>query len=209
MERVPHHFSAADLAGGHLALDLANTVTARDTIPRDWLVDFHVACDWAQLTKAFPVSELARLRSLAAAHSRSAREALTRLCELRECVHDGVACQIASARIPVAVVRLLEKHWKDAAAAASFDQAGVLAPRWTTGASGLDLIRHTVAWQAIALLGSEVLARTRVCAGSDCGWLFVDTSKSGRRIWCDMKTCGNVAKARRHYRRRLVVSKAP
>lgn len=34
-----------------------------------------------------------------------------------------------------------------------------------------------------------------------CGWLFLDTSKSNKRKWCNMKTCGNEAKAKRHYQR--------
>jgi predicted RNA-binding Zn ribbon-like protein len=39
----------------------------------------------------------------------------------------------------------------------------------------------------------------RVCAAEDCGWLFLDTSKNHTRRWCSMKSCGNRAKARRHY----------
>ncbi len=40
--------------------------------------------------------------------------------------------------------------------------------------------------------------RIRVCANDTCRWLFYDESRSGRRRWCDMATCGNRAKARRH-----------
>jgi len=40
--------------------------------------------------------------------------------------------------------------------------------------------------------------RIRVCANEDCGWVFHDTSRSGRRKWCDMSTCGNRAKVARH-----------
>jgi predicted RNA-binding Zn ribbon-like protein len=39
--------------------------------------------------------------------------------------------------------------------------------------------------------------RLRLCAGTDCAWLFVDRSKAGRRRWCDMAVCGNKAKSRR------------
>ena len=35
----------------------------------------------------------------------------------------------------------------------------------------------------------------------DQAWLFLDTSKAGRRRWCDMADCGNAAKSRRHYAR--------
>ncbi|HET8727128.1 MAG TPA: CGNR zinc finger domain-containing protein, partial [Alphaproteobacteria bacterium] len=39
------------------------------------------------------------------------------------------------------------------------------------------------------------------CGGIDCGWLFLDTSKNAKRRWCDMRYCGNRAKAHRHYER--------
>jgi predicted RNA-binding Zn ribbon-like protein len=42
------------------------------------------------------------------------------------------------------------------------------------------------------------LDRLRTCANEDCRWAFYDTSRSGRRKWCDMASCGNRAKARRH-----------
>ena len=40
--------------------------------------------------------------------------------------------------------------------------------------------------------------RIRVCASDTCEWVFYDTSRTGRRRWCDMATCGNRAKAARH-----------
>ena len=43
--------------------------------------------------------------------------------------------------------------------------------------------------------------RVKECDNETCRWLFVDMSKNRSRRWCDMKDCGNRAKARRHYRR--------
>jgi predicted RNA-binding Zn ribbon-like protein len=40
--------------------------------------------------------------------------------------------------------------------------------------------------------------RIRVCASDTCDWIFYDASRTGRRRWCDMSTCGNRAKAARH-----------
>lgn len=40
--------------------------------------------------------------------------------------------------------------------------------------------------------------RLRVCANDTCRWVFFDESRTGRRRWCDMSTCGNRAKAARH-----------
>jgi predicted RNA-binding Zn ribbon-like protein len=44
--------------------------------------------------------------------------------------------------------------------------------------------------------------RLRVCANEDCRWVFSDSSRTGRRKWCDMSTCGNRAKAARHRERK-------
>ena len=45
-------------------------------------------------------------------------------------------------------------------------------------------------------------ARFRICANDGCRWVFEDTSRAGRRRWCDMATCGNRAKVRRFRSRR-------
>lgn len=43
--------------------------------------------------------------------------------------------------------------------------------------------------------------RLRVCENETCRWVFFDRSRGGRRRWCDMRTCGNRVKARRHRER--------
>jgi predicted RNA-binding Zn ribbon-like protein len=53
---------------------------------------------------------------------------------------------------------------------------------------------------ADALVTGE-LARVRRCADVRCLHVFFDSTKNGRRRWCDMSTCGNRAKAARHRRR--------
>jgi predicted RNA-binding Zn ribbon-like protein len=40
--------------------------------------------------------------------------------------------------------------------------------------------------------------RIRLCASDTCKWIFYDASRTSRRRWCDMATCGNRAKAARH-----------
>ena len=40
--------------------------------------------------------------------------------------------------------------------------------------------------------------RIRQCGGDTCSWFFYDSSRTQRRRWCDMATCGNRAKAARH-----------
>jgi predicted RNA-binding Zn ribbon-like protein len=45
-------------------------------------------------------------------------------------------------------------------------------------------------------------SRFRICANDACRWVFEDTSRGGRRRWCDMQSCGNRAKVRRFRSRR-------
>ena len=76
---------------------------------------------------------------------------------------------------------------------------------WAAGAPGTPLRRPLwpVLWSAADLLTSDRLARVRSCGDPRCGWLFLDTSRNRSRRWCDMADCGNRAKARRHYARRV------
>jgi predicted RNA-binding Zn ribbon-like protein len=58
-----------------------------------------------------------------------------------------------------------------------------------------------VLWSLADLLMTRGVERIRRCVNEACLWLFRDDSKNGTRRWCDMATCGNRAKAKRHYKR--------
>jgi len=60
-----------------------------------------------------------------------------------------------------------------------------------------------VIWSAGDLIAGTRSARARLCANDKCRWLFLDDSKSGTRRWCSMSSCGNRAKAHRHYMRKI------
>jgi len=67
----------------------------------------------------------------------------------------------------------------------------------------LDWILNPVVRSAADLLTSDKLKRVKECADDrGCGWLFLDRSRNRSRRWCDMKECGNRAKAQRFYKRR-------
>lgn len=68
---------------------------------------------------------------------------------------------------------------------------------WNKGDDSLDWMAWPVAHSAAQILTSDQVQRVRECSG--CYWMFMDTSRNGMRRWCDMKTCGNRAKAHRHY----------
>ena len=68
-------------------------------------------------------------------------------------------------------------------------------------AAGVPLQAVLAISAAAVLADPRERARIKVCPGDNCGWLFLDETRNARRRWCSMETCGNRAKARRHYRR--------
>jgi predicted RNA-binding Zn ribbon-like protein len=82
-------------------------------------------------------------------------------------------------------------------------------PRLVPGSSGLtvtldhvadpltDALAHLAA-PLVDLVARGEVDRLRTCDNGDCRWVFYDRSRTGRRRWCDMATCGNRAKAARH-----------
>ncbi|HEY6621574.1 MAG TPA: CGNR zinc finger domain-containing protein [Steroidobacteraceae bacterium] len=201
MTIVSRAFSPSDLVGGHPALDLVNTVTARNTpLPLDWMDSYERLLEWARLANVSEERVLRLLRKQAAGSAASAVRALTRIKQLREALHTAYVAVLAGKRVPEAALDQLEVIWQEAQSRRRLEysdnriDASVSIER-----SGLDLIRDSLTSGAIELLRSLPTDRVRVCRGDRCGWLFIDSSKGGQRVWCDMATCGNAAKTRRHY----------
>jgi predicted RNA-binding Zn ribbon-like protein len=62
----------------------------------------------------------------------------------------------------------------------------------------------SIARDAVRLFGPEAGGRIRECSADDCGYIYLDTSRSGNRRWCSMQRCGNRAKVRAHRARASV-----
>lgn len=71
---------------------------------------------------------------------------------------------------------------------------------WYSPASA-DAVLSLIARDAIDLFSSPLRARIRECENPNCGLMFVDTSRPGKRRWCLMKRCGTMQKNARRYHR--------
>jgi len=100
-----------------------------------------------------------------------------------------------------AYLRQVIGAYQEAVAVASFrfgEEGLDLAPR--PGSTRIDGLLVAISQSAMSLLLSPEVGRIKACPS--CDWLFVDRSNSRRRRWCDMRSCGNRAKAKRHYDQR-------
>lgn len=195
---------AFEFSGGDLALDFTNTISRRKASPPagEKLLDYGRLVSWAHQARLLESSNAARLRAAAKKTPRAAAAALKRAVAVREAIYAVLSSVAAGARPPREAVDAL-----NAAMPASLAALRILPQRqgfaWRFESADGDLapMLAPVVRAAAELLTSQGLGRVRECGSDTCSWLFLDRSKNGTRRWCDMKSCGNRAKARRYYQR--------
>ena len=196
---VGHRFTERDFVGGDAALDFINTVAGRDqSAPRDYLDSYERLLEWAAHANLLPGKHLRALARAAQAEPAAAIKALARAKALREALFAIFSALAAGRAPPQAALALVREHWLKGAAAQAFKYAdGRLAVEIAGADDDLDLVASIVAWRVVEHVLPAPEGRLRICQGADCAWLFIDSSKAGRRRWCDMAVCGNAAKSRR------------
>jgi predicted RNA-binding Zn ribbon-like protein len=176
--------------GNHPAADLCNTRPLVDGEPRELLVSFADVERWARRAGIDVPDGLARRCDAETAEE--TREWVVRLRgELRAVLDpDAAGHDLVPLNNLLAQVR------------GSFEVLDTGRP--TVRLSSEDQVTQFRLDLAAAVLDvfSHDLALVRRCDNPACVLLFLDTSKSRRRRWCDMTTCGNRAKAATHYARR-------
>ena len=122
--------------------------------------------------------------------------------ELREGLHRVFAARAGEAVPPAADVERLNAALAQAPPRRRLAWAGDGLDWHMEAAGAWEGVRARLLWSAADLLTGPRRARVRQCDNPECRYLFLDASKAGNRRWCDMASCGNRAKAHRHYRRR-------
>lgn len=65
-------------------------------------------------------------------------------------------------------------------------------------ASYVDHLKGITAYALSRLIIIGEWQRLRTCSGTDCNHLLFDTTRNGRRLYCDSRTCGNRIHAARY-----------
>jgi predicted RNA-binding Zn ribbon-like protein len=197
----PHTFSARDFVGGDPALDFVNTVTGRDQSPRDWLDSYARLIDWAALVSLFPRDVLQRLTKEAKRKPAEAMRALARAKTQREQLFALLTNSIGGRAPSDDALVLLREHWLAGVNSIELRFVGGRIVKQFRGEIDFDSIARMIAYRVVEDVLTSPMERLRMCQGPNCSWLFIDSSKAGRRRWCDMAVCGNAAKSRRFYER--------
>lgn len=181
---------------GARCLDFLNT-TEDARVER--LTSYSEFVIWSKAAGLVDAARQRRLLALAAKQPRAAAKALAAVLEAREALADlfgGSVPRQTPARAAINGILARDRFVLQLEPGkAEFRE------HWAPDGPELRQPLLILLREAAALLSSPVRAHIHCCAGDNCGWFFLDTSRNQSRRWCEMETCGNKAKARAHYRR--------
>lgn len=187
-----------------LCLEFVNTLAWRGrpepeeqlNAPEDWLA-------WIESNGALTLEEVAELRRRADMWKAEAEKGLARAVEFRESIYNLLYAH-SQGKSPSNLD--ISEFMGVLETALEGLRLNPTDGQWTWRLQNTPLDWEAplrpIALSAAQLLTSAFAERVRGCGRDECRWLFLDLTKNNSRKWCDMATCGNVLKARRHYARK-------
>ena len=196
----------SDLIGGSLCLDFSNTVGWHSSEnPQENLNTYHDLVKWSLLAGILSEDDVRILIHKATKNPTESERALRRAVRLREAIY-RIFSSVAAHSLPKKEdLALLNWNLSKTMAHSQLIQTKT-GFSWDIKGNKdeLDGMLNPIVRSAADLLTSDELMRVKKCADDrGCGWLFLDSSRNRSRRWCDMKDCGNRAKARRFYKKML------
>jgi predicted RNA-binding Zn ribbon-like protein len=193
------------LVAGSLPLDFTNTLDNRGMGPereQELLSTYADLTAFLRQSNAISDALARKLNARAAREPRVAAAIVTKAQALREAMYRVIEA-IAENREPApADLKSVNDAVANSASRSHLQRSGEnFAWTWSGEPDALERALWPIIRATADLLTSENLSRIRLCEADTCRWAFLDTSRNRSRRWCDMKVCGNRAKARRFYER--------
>jgi len=189
-----------EFTGNRLCLDFVNTIHDRAGTPRELLYSYDDLIAWSLEGDILTEAEAEQLRKKADQQKAEAAAVLRQAIDLRETIYRicfAIATDVSPAEVDLSAFNdMLAKAMAHAYLQHAEDS---FVWDWRDKGQALDRMLWPVVRSTADVLSSEDRDSVRVCAAEDCSWMFLDTSKNHSRRWCDMKSCGNRAKVRKHY----------
>jgi predicted RNA-binding Zn ribbon-like protein len=187
----PYHYVSVDTA-----LDFVDTLEFDKDESVEHFPTTSVAIDWLRDQGLLhePIEpEVEALRTPSPASDRALARIRQVRTALREIVVAAVEHRPAAGRAIDTVNRVLPARQRFILVCGP---GGVLDHRHEGDA--IDDVLARIAERIARQVISPDVDRLRICDNDECRWVFFDSSRTGKRRWCTMQTCGNRAKAARH-----------
>jgi len=190
---------------GAASLDFINTLDNRPIPERnkELLHSYQDLADWACEAALITSRQRTSLLRLAEDRPAAAQTVFRNALDLRECLYRLVSA-VSEGRLPSEADLDKFSGWVVAGLSCRQLRAHRADHRleWTNADLQLESIAWAIAKSANDLLTTADSDLIRMCDAETCRWFFLDRSKNHTRRWCDMKVCGNRAKARKFYRQK-------
>ena len=193
-----------NLVGGSLCLDFANTVSWGGGLnSNDYISGLSDLVVWSQHAGMLTAADTERTLAKASELEGEGERVFKRSVRLKKTIFD-IFFSIAEKKAPKEDdLSTLNSFLSEAMEKLRIGRMdGGYAMEFDKNEDSFDWLLYPIIRSAGELLVSDQLGRIKKCGDSECGWLFVDVSKNKSRRWCDMKDCGNRAKANRFYQRK-------
>lgn len=199
-------WDTSDFVAGELCLDFANTTTGwrKRTMAGDKLNRPADLVTWARAAGQIDQARARQILAEIDLAPKAAERLLKRARVLRNSIYRIFAARSAGERPQEGDLARLNQELARAIKNLTVGaENGGFGWRWQAAAEGrgFESLLWPVARAAADFLVDCDASRIRACDADTCGWLFYDTSKNGRRRWCDMSSCGAREKSRRHYKK--------
>jgi predicted RNA-binding Zn ribbon-like protein len=193
--------ASISLDGETLCLNFINTIHDRKEKPmRDYLKNPVDIVAWAEKAELLADKGGKRLEKALEDNPKKGRQFFVVAMDLRELLYQMFSTVTAGKKISPAHLSqfnvFLRDHFSHQILTALHDG---YKESWDLPADSLKHITAPIIKDAYDLLLSDKLPRVKECP--NCGWLFLDTTRNGKRRWCSMKNCGSNIKALEWYHR--------
>jgi predicted RNA-binding Zn ribbon-like protein len=190
------------LDGGVDCLDFVNTIPDRfDGTNRDNLSSFNDLIYWAKKAKIIDNTSFTALEKTAKHNERKAKDFFSEAVSLRSLVYSIFKPISSRQKIKPADLEafnaLVKRYFVFLEIGPRKDG---FAEQWNFDSNQFYSVTAPIVKSAYELLLSGKLERVKECP--NCGWLFLDTTKNGKRRWCSMEDCGSNVKALEYYYRK-------
>ncbi len=193
-----------DFDAGDLSLDFANTKDWHTSQkPIETLNSYADLVIWGEQAGLVSPDRVERVQQLSRQQPDEAQRVYDFALKVREAIYRIFSQHYTGHPIPEADLVLLNSVVRQAMAHLQLTPTrGEFHWEWAAEVDGANLILWPVVRAAAELLISDQASKVRVCEDDrGCGYLFIDQTRNHSRRWCSMESCGNRAKARRHYSR--------
>jgi predicted RNA-binding Zn ribbon-like protein len=191
------------------SLDFINTLEHTAAADREHIPTLDSALEWLVARGVLHGDAAARERRLAAGPGRAGSGRLATIHRTRAALREVVDAVVAHHPADIGAVDTLNRtlRWREVIELTPTIDGVALGER-EGGDPVAEALARLVEPVAELVAGGRT-ERLRVCASETCRWVFFDVSRAGRRVWCDMRTCGNRAKARRYRERARTIAIDP